>query len=564
MRLLRIASVTFAFATVAAAQAPATQRPQNRVSLEQYLDWEDVQNPQLSPDGTQIIFTRRWIDKMNDKWESSVWLMNADGTHQRAAGAGFRRAVVARRQAHRVHREGRAERIADLRALDGRRRRDDADLAPHGRAVRPRVVARRQVDRVHDERAGARQLAHPDAHAAQGREVDRGAEGHRRGSTIAPIASATPTSAYRHIFVIPADGGTPRQITNGDWNHTGAALLRPTASGSRSRRCASPNAESAFRKSQIYAANVETGEIKQLTNRNGTNGSPQYSPDGKLIAFMSADSVDHSAWAETKLWVMNADGSNAHVVSGNLDRPISGVMWADDNSGVYFNVESEGSKNLYFASTAGQFRPVTSGKHVLTVVERRRRPDSPSALRSTPTKPNDIVTFTVPKTGTASTFTQLTAVNDDVLAGQGARADRRDLVHVEGRAEDPGLDREAAGLRRDEEVSADARDPRRPAVDVQRRVQLLAPGSRGERLRHALHESARQHGLRREVHERDQERVPGQGLRRPDGRRRHGDRPRLRRHEEPVRVRLLGRRRADGVDGRSHRSLRRRRRRSAR
>ena len=62
MRLLRIASVTFAFATVAAAQAPATQRPQNRVSLEQYLDWEDVQNTQLSPDGTQIIFTRRRRD----------------------------------------------------------------------------------------------------------------------------------------------------------------------------------------------------------------------------------------------------------------------------------------------------------------------------------------------------------------------------------------------------------------------------------------------------------------------------------------------------------------------
>ena len=34
---------------------------------------------------------------------------------------------------------------------------------------------------------------------------------------------------------------------------------------------------------------------------------------------------------------------------------------------MYFNVESEGSKNLYFTSTAGQFRPVTSGKQVLTV-----------------------------------------------------------------------------------------------------------------------------------------------------------------------------------------------------
>ena len=136
-----------------------------------------------------------------------------------------------------------------------------------------------------------------------------------------------------------------------------------------------------------------------------------------MIAFMSADSVDHSAWAETKLWVMNADGSNAHIVSGNLDRPISGVVWAQDNTGVYFNVESEGSKNLYFATATGQPHPVTAGKQVLTVTGVSRS-GLAVGLRTTPTKPNDVVTFTIPKTGTTSQFSQLTAVNDDVLAGK--------------------------------------------------------------------------------------------------------------------------------------------------
>src|SRR5437763_16465188 len=86
MPMLRIAGVALAFATAVTAQttAPQQQRPQNRIALEQYLDWEEVQSPQLSPDGTQILFTRRWVDKLNDRWESSIWLMNADGTHQRA------------------------------------------------------------------------------------------------------------------------------------------------------------------------------------------------------------------------------------------------------------------------------------------------------------------------------------------------------------------------------------------------------------------------------------------------------------------------------------------------
>ena len=69
--------------SVLRAQAAPAQKRSDRLTIQDYLDWEDVQDPQLSPDGKQIVFTRRWIDKMNDKWESSVWIMNADGSRAR-------------------------------------------------------------------------------------------------------------------------------------------------------------------------------------------------------------------------------------------------------------------------------------------------------------------------------------------------------------------------------------------------------------------------------------------------------------------------------------------------
>ena len=28
---------------------------------------------------------------------------------------------------------------------------------------------------------------------------------------------------YTHLFVVPAEGGTARQLTDGDWNHQGVA-----------------------------------------------------------------------------------------------------------------------------------------------------------------------------------------------------------------------------------------------------------------------------------------------------------------------------------------------------
>src|SRR5919205_557990 len=66
---------------VLVASAPAQRR--GKLTLDLYLDWETVAAPQLSPDGAQIVYTRRWADKVNDRYESDVWIMNADGSRQR-------------------------------------------------------------------------------------------------------------------------------------------------------------------------------------------------------------------------------------------------------------------------------------------------------------------------------------------------------------------------------------------------------------------------------------------------------------------------------------------------
>ncbi len=63
--------------------ASGAQAPEGALSLETYLDWEWVSGPQISPDGSQIVYTRSWVDKMKDRQRSSVWIMNADGSRNR-------------------------------------------------------------------------------------------------------------------------------------------------------------------------------------------------------------------------------------------------------------------------------------------------------------------------------------------------------------------------------------------------------------------------------------------------------------------------------------------------
>ncbi len=413
---LALSVLTCAVAVSAGGTLSAQQRTPSKLTIDQYFDWREVQNPQLSPDGSQVIYTRRWIDKMNDKWETSLFLMNADGSHQRSLVQG-----------------------SDVKwSPDGKRIAYIAKGEPSGQQIFVRWMdaegAVTQISRL-TETPSAVEWA-PDGKSLAFLMTVPSNDNFKIPMPAAPKGAkwtdppkvvtrlnfrsdriGYTDDGYKHIFVVSADGGAPRQITNGDWNHS-APAYSPDGKWIAFSSLRVADAEHVFRTSQIYAANVETGDIRQLTHHAGTNGNPAWSPDGKMIAFIAADSTDHSAFAEGNVWMMNADGSNAHVIAGALDRPVSGLLWARDGSGVYFGVESEGSKNLFFANSGGTVRAVTTGTHVLSVTDVAANGIA-VGTRSTPMKPNDVVALTLPKgPATTATFTQLTAVNDDVLAGR--------------------------------------------------------------------------------------------------------------------------------------------------
>ena len=67
-------------ATLPSLASSQTAADTKTLTLEMYLDLESVSNPQISPDGARIVYTRGWVDKMNDRRESSIWIMNADGS----------------------------------------------------------------------------------------------------------------------------------------------------------------------------------------------------------------------------------------------------------------------------------------------------------------------------------------------------------------------------------------------------------------------------------------------------------------------------------------------------
>lgn len=401
-----------------------------RLSLEAYLDLEEVGEARLSPDGRRIVYVREWFNPMSDARKSALWIMSADGSRNRYltdgssprwSPAGDRLAFLACGTPG-----GDPDALAEcgpgthqqiyVRLMDGsgegsvtqvsRLTESASNLAwsPDGRVIAfNQFVERPDTWTVSPpgKPAGATWTAEPRIiDQIDYRQDRRGFD--RPGST--------------HLFTVPADGGTPRRLTDGDFDH-GAPVWSPDGSTIYFDGFRAPDRDYTWyagsylgRPSRIYAVDVATKNIQQLTDHLGVAETPVVSPDGRRVAYLASDST-HLTYVNRRLHLMNADGSNPHVITSDFDRRIASPIWAPDGSGLYFTVEDHGTRNLYFATTGGRVRPVTEGNHTLVVTDLARNGTAVGAL-SSPHLPSDVVRLAVDD----PRLERLTRVNDDILA----------------------------------------------------------------------------------------------------------------------------------------------------
>ncbi len=407
--------------------APVGLRAQETASdtlltVNHYLDWETVAEPRLSPDGAQIIYTRRWVNKLEDRWESALWIMNADGSKNRFLVKG-----------------------ANARwSPDGTRILYLADGEPKGSQVFVRWMdaegATSQVTRV-IEAPGSPEWS-PDGRWIAFGMLVRDSEAWKISMPAAPEgAKWTPAprvvdrlhyrqdrsgfmqDGYTHLFVVAADGGTPRALTSGPWNVgarfdmlAGGLSLAWTPDGRTIvfDGYRDPDADWNYRDSHLYAVDVASGTIRQLTPRRGAWTEPVIAPDGRTVAFVGYDSTTKSYKAD-ELFVIGLDGSGMRQLSGDFDRDPANLRWAPDGSGLYFTAGDRGTSNVHFAGVrGGGVRKVTEGAHMLSLTAIDRNLNA-VGIRSDPDEPGDVVRYNLRR---PQPIARLTAVNDDVLANK--------------------------------------------------------------------------------------------------------------------------------------------------
>jgi len=389
------------------------QKNYKLLDKETYMEMESVRSPNISPDGEHILFTRGWVDKMNDRLRSNLWIVDIEGLRVRELTHGNWRdfspvwSPDGKKIAFLSDRDGTTQihvlwldtrEVAQLTHLE----REPSDLrwSPNGKILVFTMFI--------PDKKKMLPVKLPDK--------PRGAEWAKPAIIIDRLSwrrdgRGPIPKGYSHIFVIDAElGGTPQKITSGDYSHSDPQW---SVDGKRIYFSAirKPEAEYLRGDSEIYSVNVETHDIKTLTDRKGPDRRARVSPDGKWIAYTGYDDKNYTRHL-SNLYLMDNQGEKKRLLAGDFPNSPSSITWAPDGSGLYYLMAEKGVSNLNFIAVSGKIKEMTGAVHYLSGLSIAKN-GQVAATRATFHKPGYLVTFNLANPGKIK---KLVDVNEDALA----------------------------------------------------------------------------------------------------------------------------------------------------
>ena len=324
------------------------------------LDVFDLQwasDPQVSPDGGSIAYVRMNFDIKTDRARGVIWLVGADGKHSRPLSG------AATSNAPRWSPDG--TRLAYLgAAADGSTQlfiywmESGATAAisnftesPEGLAWSPdgrwlgftmAVPAERKPLKVELPEApkNAKWADPPKLIDRMVFRVD--------GAGYLP-------NVFSQLFIIGADGGAARQLTQGDFDTHGTPAF--TVDGKSVLISANRRADADYEPldSEIYRVDLKDSSLHALTDRRGPDRNPVASPDGRHIAYLGFDDK-RLGYQATQLYVMDSDGTHSHSITPALDRDAAAPHWTADSRQLIFQYDDRGSIKIAAIDLAGKIR----------------------------------------------------------------------------------------------------------------------------------------------------------------------------------------------------------------
>ncbi len=420
MNDVRSLMVALAIACCLSPAAGDENRPTDRFQLTDVFELEYASDPQIAPDGRRIVYVRNSMDIMTDKVRSRLWIVDDDGRNHRALTSWSGQATEPRwspdgkRLAYVVKTEDGSQIAVRWMESGQTARLTNVRHSPRHLSWSP----------TGDQLAFVMLVLSEEKPFVEMPKKPQGAVWAESAKVIDTLVYRSDGQGYLqdgyfHVFVLPSEGGTPRQVTSGSFHHTD----KPHWDADGRSLVFSANRDKNWPyhplNSELHQVDLSSGKITALTDRDGPDNSPVLSADGRQLAWIGFDDQQRS-YHQSELYVMDRDGNNRRIVTDKFDRAVREPSFSSDGQKVFFLYDDQGTTKLgrlhlatgelqtlaegLGGTTLG--RPYASGSYSVAT-------DGQVALtKTTPHRPADVAAVVPQKPG----LLQLTYLNEDLLA----------------------------------------------------------------------------------------------------------------------------------------------------
>ncbi|HEX7118866.1 MAG TPA: S9 family peptidase [Longimicrobiales bacterium] len=379
VHLGRVLPVTVAAASLALAlTAPAASAQQPRpMTIVDLIEIPSIREPQLSPDGRQLLYVRSDADWEKNRTVSHIWRVGADGS-----GAVRLTNGPDGERSPRWSPDGRTIAfLADRGEPDG----TEIWLIPNGggeaRALTARETSPSSIQWSPDGRWLYFLAEDPKSEEQKAREKARD-----------DVYAFEEDYRQRHLWRVDVVTGREERITGGDFSVLEYRLSRD---GSRIafERGPTPLMDD-LREREVWVMDAAGGGMRQVTDNDVPEYGPELSPDNRRILFRSDANEAFESYYNDKIFVVSAQGGRAHVLLPALPYEIREATWSADGDRVYFTANTGVRLELFRADAdGGDLEQLTRGDHAVGSWSYAPSLERHVFTIETPTDPGDVWTL---------------------------------------------------------------------------------------------------------------------------------------------------------------------------
>jgi len=346
LRLLFVLSCGLLAAALASGQE---KRPMTIVEL---IDVPSVGSPRLSPDGSQILYTRTDTDWEKNGRTTHIWRIAADGSGEVQLTNGE---------------DGES---SPRWSPDGTR---VAFLAKRGENEHTQIYVMRNRGGEaspltnHDSSVGSFQFSPDGKHIFFVASDPKSAEEKKKDKLKDDVFAFDEDYKQRHLFRVATDGDGSQQaerLTEGDYSVIG---FRLSDDGMRiaHHRSVSPLVDNRD-EGEVWLMDADGGNALQLTDNTVSEFGAQLSPDGAHVMFLSDSSADFETYFNDNIFVLPAAGGAHRVLYEDMPHEVNSARWAPDGS-IYFTANTGVRTELFHGALDDDApKALTAGDHSLT------------------------------------------------------------------------------------------------------------------------------------------------------------------------------------------------------